>query len=160
MRSVLPAASLGGDESPHSSEWFRRLGLKTSSICGHPVSFGVAVAIVLLWAATGPLFRYSDTWQLVINTGTTIVTFLMVFLIQATQNRDTEAIQLKLDALILASKASNAIVSAEALDSKALEALKEEVRCAKESEINDLNHPPAKCGARAEKGGAGRRPTC
>jgi low affinity Fe/Cu permease len=76
----------------------------TSRISGRPITFLLAVGTVLVWAITGPLFGFSDTWQLVINTGTTIVTFLMVFLIQATQNRDTLALQLKLDELILATK--------------------------------------------------------
>jgi len=74
---------------------------RTSRICGRPFAFVTAVAIIGTWLLTGPFFAFSDTWQLVINTGTTIITFLMVFLIQNTQNRDTEAIQLKLDELIV-----------------------------------------------------------
>jgi low affinity Fe/Cu permease len=82
--------------------------------CGHAAVFITAVAIVVVWAATGPLFGYSDTWQLIINTGTTIITFLMVFLIQNTQNRDTAAIQLKLDELIRANQnARNAMLCLE-----------------------------------------------
>ena len=80
--------------------WFTRFAKVTAHAAGAPATFCVAVAIILLWAATGPIFGFSDTWQLVINTGTTIVTFLMVFLIQNTQNRDSEAIQVKLDELI------------------------------------------------------------
>ena len=76
---------------------FGRLATEASRVLGSVSAFGVALGIVILWAATGPLFGYSDTWQLVINTGTTIVTFLMVFLIQNTQNRDSAAMQLKLD---------------------------------------------------------------
>ena len=83
-----------------SGSWFTRFAKTTARAAGHPATFGVAVAIIVLWAATGPLFGFSDTWQLVINTGTTIVTFLMVFLIQNTQNRDSQAIQVKLDELI------------------------------------------------------------
>jgi low affinity Fe/Cu permease len=79
---------------------FTRFAKWTSRTTGHPATFFVAVLIILVWAVTGPLFGFSDTWQLVINTGTTIVTFLMVFLIQNTQNRDSEAMQLKLDELI------------------------------------------------------------
>jgi len=79
---------------------FTRFSRQTSRLVGRPATFGVAVLVVLVWAITGPVFGFSDTWQLVINTGTTIVTFLMVFLIQATQNRDAEAAQLKLDEII------------------------------------------------------------
>jgi low affinity Fe/Cu permease len=82
------------------NEFFRKFAHKTSSIVGSPWSFIVAVGIIVVWAVTGPLFHFSDTWQLVINTSTTIVTFLMVFLIQNTQNRDAKALHLKLDELI------------------------------------------------------------
>lgn len=81
---------------------FRRLGDATANAVGTPIAFLSAVAIVAVWAVSGPLFAYSDSWQLVINTGTTIVTFLMVFLIQATQNRDTRILNLKIDELIRA----------------------------------------------------------
>lgn len=85
-------------------EFFRKFAQKTSLVVGSPAAFLAAIAIVLIWGLTGPMFDYSDTWQLVINTGTTIVTFLMVFLIQNTQNRDSKAIHLKLDELIRAVK--------------------------------------------------------
>ena len=92
---------------------------------GGTSAFGIACGIVLLWLATGPIFHYSDTWQLVINTGTTIVTFLMVFLIQNTQNRDTEALQLKLDELIRANThARNRLLELEDLDEEELDRLK------------------------------------
>ena len=81
---------------------FARFAKWTSRAAGHPSTFAVAVLLILFWAATGPIFGFSDTWQLVINTGTTIITFLMVFLIQNTQNRDGAAVQLKLDELIRA----------------------------------------------------------
>lgn len=85
-----------------------------SARCGHGGAFAIAVAVIALWAATGPVFGYSDTWQLIINTGTTIVTFLMVFLVQNTQNRDTAAINLKLDELIRAIRdANNAVMAIE-----------------------------------------------
>jgi low affinity Fe/Cu permease len=92
---------------------------------GRPSAFTLAAAVVVVWAVTGPLFGFSDTWQLVINTGTTIVTFLMVFLIQNTQNRDTEAIQLKLDELIRANaQARNRLLDLEDLDEDALDRVK------------------------------------
>lgn len=80
--------------------WFSRFASRTAEIVGHPYVFFGAVVVLLLWAVSGPYFRYSDTWQLIINTGTTIVTFLVVFLIQNTQNRDAKALHLKLDELI------------------------------------------------------------
>src|SRR5579885_1982089 len=83
-------------------ELFARFARKNSFLSGHPLAFALAVAVIVVWAVTGPIFRFSDTWQLVINTGTTIVTFLMVFLIQNSQNRDAAAMQAKLDELLRA----------------------------------------------------------
>src|SRR6267142_3021212 len=107
------------------SSWFGRLAKATSHATGRPSAFLCAGLVVTLWAATGPLFAFSDTWQLVINTSTTIVTFLMVFLIQSTQNRDTEALQVKLDELIRATEgAHNAVLDIEELSEEELDALK------------------------------------
>lgn len=127
MHATLPSSSLGGPSNERHPGWFRELANKTANYTGRPVTFGIAAGVVALWAVTGPLFHYSDTWQLVINTGTTIVTFLMVFLIQATQNRDTAAIHLKLDELIRAGKARNSIIAVEELSDDELQELKEQI---------------------------------
>jgi low affinity Fe/Cu permease len=104
---------------------FSDFARKLAVLAGRPASFLIAALLIVLWAATGPLFGYSDTWQLVVNTSTTIVTFLMVFLIQNTQNRDTEAIQLKLDELIRATQgAHNALLDLEEIDDERLAAYK------------------------------------
>ena len=106
---------------------FRKLARITSDIVGSPIAFIIAVAVIVIWAAAGPMFGYSDTWQLVINTATTVVTFLMVFLIQNTQNRDAKAIQLKLDELLRGVKgARTGLVNLEELSDEELEALHQE----------------------------------
>ncbi len=108
-------------------EWFRRFAHRTAEIVGHAHAFIVAVSVVVLWALAGPLFRFSDSWQLAINTGTTIVTFLMVFLIQNTQNRDAHAVHLKLDELIRASRAArNSLLGLESMSDDELSALERE----------------------------------
>jgi low affinity Fe/Cu permease len=110
-------------------EFFRKFSHKTANIVGSPWAFITAVVILIIWAVSGPIFKFSDTWQLVINTATTIVTFLMVFLIQNTQNRDAKAIHLKLDELIRAQRsARNAMVNLENLTDKELDDLEESFR--------------------------------
>jgi low affinity Fe/Cu permease len=109
-----------------STTWFGRFAKRTARAAGRPYTFFGAITIVAVWAAMGPMFGYSDTWQLVINTGTTIITFLMVFLIQSTQNRDSEALHLKLDELICALEgAHNAVLDLEELEEKDLDRIRE-----------------------------------
>jgi low affinity Fe/Cu permease len=106
---------------------FRKAAQRTSHLAGTAWAFSAALLIVLVWGVSGPLFRFSDTWQLVINTGTTIVTFLMVFLIQNTQNRDSRALHMKLDQLILYTKgADNDLVDAEELSDEQMDQLEEQ----------------------------------
>ena len=108
-------------------EWFRRFAHRTAEVVGRSYAFLLAVTVIAVWSATGPLFHFSDTWQLVINTGTTIVTFLMVFLIQNTQNRDAHAIHLKLDELIRANRhARNSLLALESMSDDELRTLQHE----------------------------------
>jgi len=110
-------------------ESFRGFSKRTSDLVGTPITFLGAVGLIVVWAASGPTFRFSDTWQLVINTGTTIITFLMVFLIQNTQNRDSRAIHLKLDELIKALRgARNSVIDLDRLSDDQLKKLEEEYK--------------------------------
>jgi low affinity Fe/Cu permease len=127
MRANLPAGSYGAPHTPPG--WFARLASRTAQLSGKPATFVAAALTVVVWGVTGPIFNYSDTWQLVINTGTTIVTFLMVFLIQNTQTRDTMALHLKLDELIIATTgAKNSTATIEEASDEELDDAKEEVR--------------------------------
>jgi low affinity Fe/Cu permease len=125
-------AAKRADQTPRSfrcqvNDLFRAFSRNTASAVGSAWAFIIAISIVIVWGATGPMFHFSDTWQLIINTGTTIVTFLMVFLIQNTQNRDGKAIQLKLDELIRALKgARNKLVDLEDLSEEELKKLEKE----------------------------------
>ena len=104
---------------------FGRLARLTARAMGQPAAFGIALAIIILWAISGPIFGFSDTWPLIINTGTTIITFLMVFIIQNTQNRDAEAMHIKLDELIRAmDQAQNALLNLEELEEDDLERIR------------------------------------
>lgn len=125
---------LKGDAEAHGfvcgvRDAFRIFARKTSVVLGTAWAFVIAILIIIIWAATGSTFHYSDTWQLIINTGTTIVTFLMVFLIQNTQNRDAKAVHLKLDEIIRAIKgARNELVDLEALSDEALAKLEDQFK--------------------------------
>ena len=112
-----------------SRSWFTRLTKGTAHVTGRPFTFVIATSAILAWMAMGPFFGFSDTWQLAINTGTTIVTFLMVFLIQSTQNRDAEAVQVKLDEIIRAiGSAQNELLDLEELEEEDLNRIRESYR--------------------------------
>jgi low affinity Fe/Cu permease len=128
MRGGLPVTTLT-TSTTHSNHWFVRFSTAIARWAGTSFAFVAAVLIVIIWAITGPAFNYSDTWQLVINTGTTIVTFLMVFLIQNTQNRDTQALQVKLSELILAlENANNRMAAIENASPEELDAAEKEIQ--------------------------------
>jgi low affinity Fe/Cu permease len=120
-------------QSPQNGErrtvnhWFHKFACKTADVMGSPWSFFIAIGTIVVWAIIGPLFHFSDSWQLVINTGTTIITFLMVFLIQNTQNRDAKTFHLKLDELIKAVKgARNTMIDLENMTDEELEGIRKE----------------------------------
>lgn len=123
---MLQGLSLFDRKANAMTRWFTKFATRVAQLTGHYVAFLIAMSVIVLWAISGPLFGFSDTWQLVINTGTTIITFLMVFLIQHTQNRDAMAMQLKLDEIIRAiENADNAIIEAEEESDETLRELKE-----------------------------------
>ncbi|MFT4252790.1 MAG: low affinity iron permease family protein [Caulobacter sp.] len=130
---------------------FAKFANATAQAAGRPVTFLVCLALVIVWAVSGPIFKFSETWQLVINTGTTIITFLMVFLIQNTQNRDSEAVQAKLDELILTSTADNDFVGIEKLSEKELAAYHARCKAAADHAASRLE----KVAALREKRGKG-----
>jgi low affinity Fe/Cu permease len=145
---------LGNQHVVQPASRFGRFAKQAEYVVGHPYTFGVAGTVIIAWAVTGPIFHYSDTWQLVINTATTIITFLMVFLIQNTQNRDSAAIQLKLDELIRSRPgAHNALLNLEELtleDIKELKAHYETLafraRCSLNNGVADTGTPEVKLG--------------
>jgi low affinity Fe/Cu permease len=119
--------------------WFQKFARTAARFAGQPFAFGLAIVVILVWAVTGPIFHFSDTWQLVINTGTTIITFLMVFVIQNTQNRDGAAVQLKLDELIRSTKGChNALLDIEELSQEELDRIKLAYEQLAEKAIRDL----------------------
>jgi len=129
LKSANHAARKAVDKvnTPTRSSGFAKFSNQVAHVTGKPITFALAVLIILVWAVTGPIFHYSDTWQLIINTGTTIVTFLMVFLIQNTQNRDGVALQAKLDELIRAHQdARDAYMGIEKLDDQEVEKMRED----------------------------------
>ena len=133
--------------------WFTRFAQAAAAITGRPRTFALAVLLILVWGVTGPIFGYSDTWQLVINTGTTIVTFMMVFVIQNTQNRDTTAMHIKLDELIrVTESARNILLDLEELDDEVLQGLRKDYeRLAEQDRFEADSDLPAHSGGRKRK---------
>jgi len=127
---------------------FSKFAQALSKWTGSPRTFLVAVLLICVWGATGPLFHYNDTWQLIINTSTTIITFLMVFLIQNTQNRDTDELHIKIDELLRVTKdAQNAVLSLDNLDQKELHELRKKYKAMGEDHDMDHTKPFPKCDA-------------
>ena len=145
----------GGASSDHKPGRFARLfgdvANTTAQAAGRATTFILAAGVIVVWGITGPIFKYSDTWQLVINTGTTIVTFLMVFLIQNSQNRDSAAIQVKLDELIRASTVRNAFIGIEHLTDEELEKIRDtcEQRASAEDEADEAVERAGKAARKA-----------
>jgi low affinity Fe/Cu permease len=147
MKATLPTAVVGTSGSRQTRD-FGQFAAATASWAGSTLAFIVALMIVAIWAATGPLFNFSDTWQLVINTGTSIITLLMVFLIQNTQNRDTKAIQIKLAELILAlEKANDRIAAVEDVGPEELQEIHDDLK----QRAHDTSTWPKKRSSRRRK---------
>jgi len=135
----MPNRSLPSGSGKKRVNWYTRLTRALSRASGRQGSFLLALLVIVVWGVTGPMFGFSDTWQLIINTGTTIVTFLMVFLIQNTQNRDTEALQVKLDELIRVTEgAQNALLDLEQLDETNIEEIRAKYEKLAESARNKM----------------------
>src|SRR5947208_11511844 len=157
---------LGGDEMETMKRvardafngWFGKVAAKIAVLVGSPWAFGLAVGAIVVWAALGPRYHYSETWQLIINTGTTIVTFLMVFLIQNTQNRDARAAHLKLDEVIRALKgARNELIDLEKLADEEIASLEKQFeRVRKKAERNGNNLGRMRRANRAERASKGK----
>lgn len=127
---------------------FSKFAQALSKWTGSPKTFVVAVLLICVWAVTGPFFHYNDTWQLIINTSTTIITFLMVFLVQNTQNRDTDELHIKIDELLRVTKdAQNAVLSLDNLDQKELHELRKKYKAMGDREDADHTQPFPKCAA-------------
>jgi len=127
-----------GRDDHHLGKLFGDIANRTSQAAGRAMTFMIAAGVIIVWAVSGPIFDYSDTWQLVINTGTTIITFLMVFLIQNSQNRDSAAIQVKLDELIRVSTAHNSFVGIEHLTDEELEEIRD--KCERRAKTGKAGH--------------------
>lgn len=146
------------------TSWFSRFAQRTSHLTGTPLAFGLAAVVILVWLVSGPLFGFSDTWQLIINTGTTIITFLMVFLIQNTQNRDSQALQLKIDELIRAmGGAHNSLLNLEELEPEELDKIREHYsqlaeQARQQLDALDDEDPIALCQSTAAKAITGETP--
>ena len=137
--------ALSQSSALHSRQgYFERFAVCVAHAAGRPTAFLIALAVIVAWSLSGPLFGFSDTWQLIINTSTTIITFLMVFLIQNTQNRDTTALQIKLDALIFATPgAKNRLAAAEHMSDEDLERLHKDYRRRAEQTLDVLHRRKA-----------------
>ena len=136
------------------NQWFAHVAEQVSHAAGHALAFIVCCLVVLIWAVSGPVFGFSDTWQLVINTGTTIITFLMVFLIQNTQNRDGAAIQAKLDELIRVTAASNSFIGIEHLTEEEVNEFREKCKAAAKRAEDAGRSAVKRAGKKARKAAA------